>query len=132
MSSGLAAKTALSGGRATRLQDLIFPVGIVASVLVILVQLPTPLMDLLLSANVAVAVIMLLTTIYVRTPLEFSIFPSLLLATTLFRLVLNIATTRLILTHAAADGSSAAVSGVAGGGTSRARRTSPATSARPP
>ena len=43
---------------------------------------------------------MLLTTIYVRTPLEFSIFPSLLLATTLARLVLNVATTRLILTHA--------------------------------
>ena len=108
MSSGLALKTASSSGRATRLQDLIFPVGIVASVLVILVQLPTPLMDLLLSANIAIAVIMLLTTIYVRTPLEFSIFPSLLLATTLFRLVLNIATTRLILTHAAADGESAA------------------------
>jgi flagellar biosynthesis protein FlhA len=108
MSSGLATKTALSGGRATRLQDLIFPVGIVASVLVILVRLPTPLMDLLLSANIAIAVIMLLTTIYVRTPLEFSIFPSLLLATTLFRLVLNVATTRLILTRAAADGFMAA------------------------
>ena len=87
-----------------RLQDLIFPVGIVASVLVILVPLPAALMDLLLSANLAIAVIMLLTTIYVRTPLEFSIFPSLLLATTLFRLVLNVATTRLILTRAAADG----------------------------
>ena len=87
-----------------RLQDLVFPVGIVASVLVILVPLPAALMDLLLSANVAIAVIMLLTTIYVRTPLEFSIFPSLLLATTLFRLVLNVATTRLILTRAAADG----------------------------
>ena len=96
--------SASSSGRGTRLQDLVFPVGIVASVLVILVPLPTALMDLLLSANVAIAVIMLLTTIYVRTPLEFSIFPSLLLATTLFRLVLNVATTRLILTRAAADG----------------------------
>ena len=46
-------------------------------------------MDVLLASNVTVAVIMLLTTIYVRTPLEFSIFPSLLLATTLFRLVLE-------------------------------------------
>src|SRR5271166_328280 len=104
MSSGLALKTASSSGRATRLQDLAFPVGIVASVLVILVPLPAALMDLLLSANVAIAVIMLLTTIYVRTPLEFNIFPSLLLATTLFRLVLNVATTRLILTRAVADG----------------------------
>ena len=51
---------------------------------------------------------MLLTTIYVRTPLEFSIFPSLLLATTLGRLVLNVATTRLILTHAETQGMMAA------------------------
>ena len=71
-----------------------------ASLLVILVPMPPALMDLLLSANIAVAVVMLLTTVYVRTPLEFSIFPSLLLATTLGRLVLNIATTRLILTRA--------------------------------
>ena len=104
MSSGVASTSLLPAGRAMRLQDLIFPVGIVASVLVILVPLPAALMDLLLSANLAVAVIMLLTTIYVRTPLEFNIFPSLLLATTLFRLVLNVATTRLILTRAAADG----------------------------
>ena len=47
--------------------------------------------------------IVLLTTIYVRSPLEFSIFPTLLLATTLARLVLNVATTRLILTRAATD-----------------------------
>ena len=104
MSSGVASTSLLPAGRGMRLQDLVFPVGIVASVLVILVPLPAALMDLLLSANVAIAVIMLLTTIYVRTPLEFSIFPSLLLATTLFRLVLNVATTRLILTRAAADG----------------------------
>ena len=87
-----------------RLQDLILPVGMIASVLVIMVPLPSSLMDLLLSCNIAIAVIMLLTTIYVRTPLEFSIFPSLLLATTLFRLVLNVATTRLILTKAGSDG----------------------------
>ncbi len=104
MSSGVASTSLLPAGRGMRLQDLIFPVGIVASVLVILVPLPAALMDLLLSANLAIAVIMLLTTIYVRTPLEFNIFPSLLLATTLFRLVLNVATTRLILTRAAADG----------------------------
>ncbi len=83
-----------------RIRDLILPVGIIASVLVIMVPLPVGLMDLLLAANITIAVIMLLTTIYVRTPLEFSIFPSLLLATTLFRLVLNVATTRLILTRA--------------------------------
>ncbi|NUQ63473.1 MAG: flagellar biosynthesis protein FlhA [Pirellulales bacterium] len=91
-----------------RAQDLILPVGLIASVLVILIPLPTHLMDVLLAANITIAVIMLLTTIYVRTPLEFSIFPSLLLATTLFRLVLNVATTRLVLTHAETDGLMAA------------------------
>ena len=92
----------------SRLPDLILPVGIVSSVLVLMVTLPPGLMDLLLAINITVAVIMLLTTIYVRTPLEFSIFPSLLLATTLFRLVLNVATTRLILTRAESDGPRAA------------------------
>ena len=87
-----------------RVQELVLPVGIIASILVILLPMPTMAMDLLLSMNITIAVIMLLTTIYVRTPLEFSIFPSLLLATTLFRLVLNVATTRLILTRAQADG----------------------------
>ncbi|MGO8688204.1 MAG: flagellar biosynthesis protein FlhA [Thermoguttaceae bacterium] len=100
---------AVAGGpRFGRLRDLILPVAIIASVLVILVPLPPSLMDLLLSTNIAIAVIMLLTTIYVRTPLEFSVFPSLLLATTLFRLVLNVATTRLILTRAGSEGLSAA------------------------
>ncbi len=91
-----------------RLQDLILPVGLVCSVLVIIVPLPPGLMDILLSANITMAVIILLTTIYVKTPLEFSIFPSLLLATTLVRLVLNVATTRLILTRAGTEGHGAA------------------------
>ena len=91
-----------------RWRHLILPIGIVTSVLVIMVPLPVALMDLLLAANITVAVIVLLTTIYVKTPLEFSIFPSLLLATTLARLVLNVATTRLILTRAGSEGLNAA------------------------
>lgn len=84
-------------------QELILPLGFIFSVLVIMVPLPPALMDVLLAGNITVAVIVLLTTIYVRTPLDFSIFPSLLLATTLARLVLNVATTRLILTRAGSD-----------------------------
>jgi flagellar biosynthesis protein FlhA len=103
MASGVLPRTDRSLPTA-RAQDLILPLGLIASVLVILVPLPPSLMDLLLSANITVAVIMLLTTIYVRTPLEFSIFPSLLLATTLFRLVLNVATTRLVLTRGGSAG----------------------------
>ncbi|MBN1854971.1 MAG: flagellar biosynthesis protein FlhA [Pirellulales bacterium] len=91
------------GGLAARWQDLVLPIAIITSVLVILVPLPTMLMDILLAGNITIAVIVLLTTIYVRTPLDFSIFPSLLLATTLARLVLNVATTRLILTRAGTD-----------------------------
>jgi flagellar biosynthesis protein FlhA len=100
--------SAANGGFLGRSQDLIFPIAIIASVLVILVPLPAALMDVLLSANITIAVLVLLTTIYVRTPLEFSVFPSLLLATTLARLVLNVATTRLVLTRAGSDGINAA------------------------
>ena len=108
MSSGVASTAIAKPSPLARLQDLVLPVGLIASVLVILVPLPAGLMDLLLATNITIAVIMLLTTIYVRTPLEFSIFPSLLLSTTLFRLVLNVATTRLTLTRAGAAGTSAA------------------------
>ena len=85
--------------RLSRYKDLVLPLGLISSVLVILVPLPPALLDLLLAANITLSVIVLLTTIYVRTPLEFSVFPSLLLATTLMRLVLNVASTRLILTR---------------------------------
>lgn len=102
MSSVAAPRRAASGPWA-RIQDLILPVGLIACVLVILTPVPAGLMDLLLAANITIAVMMLLTTLYVRTPLEFSVFPSLLLVTTLFRLVLNVATTRLVLTHAVTD-----------------------------
>ena len=94
--------------RIANLRNLILPLCIVASVLVILIPLPTAVMDLLLTINITMAVIVLLTTIYVSTPLEFSIFPSVLLATTLGRLVLNVASTRLILTRAETEGIQAA------------------------
>ncbi|MBH06258.1 MAG: flagellar biosynthesis protein FlhA [Phycisphaeraceae bacterium] len=74
------------------------PVGFVSLLAVIVVPMHPMVMDLLISANLALAAIVLLTTIYVQRPLDFSVFPSLLLGTTLIRLVLNIATTRLILT----------------------------------
>ena len=91
-----------------RAKNLILPLLVMASVLVVLAPLPSGLVDLLLALNIATATLILLTTLFVRTPLEFSIFPSLLLATTLARLVLNVATTRLILTRAATDGLTAA------------------------
>jgi flagellar biosynthesis protein FlhA len=64
---------------------------------VLVIPLPAPVMDVLICGNIALAAVILLTTIYMSRPLEFSVFPSLLLGTTLFRLVLNVASTRLIL-----------------------------------
>ncbi|AMV32927.1 Flagellar biosynthesis protein FlhA [Pirellula sp. SH-Sr6A] len=83
-----------------RYTDAVVPIGIIACLVVILVPLPPSLLDVLLSANIAIGVVVLLTTIYIQSPLEFNIFPAMLVATTLSRLVLNLATTRLILTHA--------------------------------
>src|SRR3954463_516011 len=79
-------------------RGMLFPVAFISLLLVILVPLPPFVLDALLVANLTLSVIVLVTTIYVTSPLEFAVFPSLLLAVTLFRLVLNVATTRLILT----------------------------------
>ena len=86
------------------MRSLIVPIAFVMLLSVLLVPLPPAILDILISFNISLAVIVLLTTLYMKRALEFSVFPSLLLATTLLRLVLNIASTRLILT---ADASSA-------------------------
>src|SRR5213076_1199554 len=78
-------------------RGMLFPLAFISLLFVILVPLPAAMMDLLLILNLTLSAVVI-TTIYVQSPLEFSVFPSLLLATTLFRLVLNAATTRLILT----------------------------------
>ncbi len=79
-------------------RGILFPISCIGLLLVLLVPLPTQVLDFLLILNITLSVIVLVTTMYVKTPLEFAVFPSLLLAITLFRLVLNVATTRLILT----------------------------------
>lgn len=87
---------------------LILPVLIVSALVVVIVPISPMLLDLLLAANLTAAVILLLTTLFVARPVDFSAFPSLLLLTTLARLVLNVASTRLVLTGAATRGTSAA------------------------
>jgi len=89
--------------RIAKHRGLIVPLGFISLMIVILVPMPAWLMDILICLNISISVIVLLTTIYMEEPLEFSVFPSLLLGLTLFRLVLNIATTRLILTADAAS-----------------------------
>ena len=83
--------------RIAEYRHLIVPVGFLMLIGVLVVPLPTVMLDVLISANIALAAIVMLTTIYMKRPLDFSVFPALLLATTLFRLVLNVASTRLIL-----------------------------------
>src|SRR6059058_4182413 len=63
------------------------------------VPLPTVLLDMLLAINITGGVLILLVSMYVQKPLDFSVFPSLLLVATMFRLALNVSTTRLVLLH---------------------------------
>ncbi len=84
--------------RLHKYRGLIVPIGFIALLIVVLVPLPPAMLDVLICLNIALSVLILLTTIYMEQPLDFSVFPSLLLATTLLRLVLNVASTRLILT----------------------------------
>lgn len=72
---------------------------IMAVILMIIIPLPPFLLDLMFIINISLSVIILLTTMYIKEALEFSVFPSLLLITTLFRLSLNVSSTRLILTQ---------------------------------
>jgi flagellar biosynthesis protein FlhA len=88
--------------------DFAIPAAILLAVLVVLAPVPPAIVDLLLAANLTVSVLALLGALAARTPLEMSIFPTFLLGATLVRLVLNIATTRLILSRAAVDGAGAA------------------------
>ncbi|MFH1035761.1 MAG: flagellar biosynthesis protein FlhA [Pseudomonadota bacterium] len=73
--------------------------GVVAILVVMILPLPTFLLDILLAFNITFALVILLTGMYTLKPLDFSVFPSVLLVTTLFRLSLNVAATRLVLLH---------------------------------
>ena len=73
------------------------PVGVVGIVMLLVVPVPAWLLDVLIIVNILFALVILLTTMFVKRPLDFSVFPSLLLVATLFRLGLNVASTRLVL-----------------------------------
>lgn len=79
--------------------DSFMALGIIGILMMMIVPLPTMVLDLLLSLNISLGVVILLTTLYVHRPLDFSVFPSVLLIGTMFRLALNISTTRAILLH---------------------------------
>jgi flagellar biosynthesis protein FlhA len=79
--------------------EMMTVVGVVTVLVVMIIPLPSMLLDFLLALNITIAITILLIAMYTLRPLDFSIFPSLLLVTTLFRLSLNVASTRLILLH---------------------------------
>ncbi len=77
--------------------DLLFVLGLFGTIVLLVVPVPALVLDLLLAASIGISLLILLIIIYVKEPAEFSGFPTLLLAVTLFRLALNVASTRLIL-----------------------------------
>jgi flagellar biosynthesis protein FlhA len=87
-------------GRILGQTDILLAAGIITIVGMMIIPLPTALLDMLITINIAGSVVILLVAVYTEEPLSFSVFPSLLLVTTLFRLALNVSTSRLILLHA--------------------------------
>src|SRR5919205_3706422 len=83
--------------RLSRYSDVMLAGAVCAVVGMMIVPLPEPLLDLLIIVNLSLGLIMLLVAVYARDALQFSVFPSLLLLTTLFRLGIDISATRLIL-----------------------------------
>lgn len=79
--------------------DLLVAIGLLCILTVMIIPLPAFLLDLALAFSLATGILVLLVSLYIHKPLDFSVFPSLLLITTLFRLSLNVATTRIILSN---------------------------------
>lgn len=95
---------------------LAVPIGVVGIIMLLVVPVPPFLLDTLIILNIIFALLILLTSMFVRKPLDFSVFPSLLLVATLFRLGLNVASTRLVLGEAYAGQVIEAFGAIAVGG----------------
>ena len=100
MSAQLSLRSLRARAGAGAYSDLILAFGVVAIVALMILPLPTAVIDVLLAVNMSIGVALLLVAIYIPSPVAFSSFPSVLLISTLFRLSLAIATTRLILLDA--------------------------------
>lgn len=82
-----------------KLSQLAVPIGVVAVILMMVVPVPAAMLDFLIAINITGALLIVLVSMYVERPLDFSSFPSLLLVATLFRLALNISATRKVLSN---------------------------------
>src|SRR4051812_28592468 len=87
--------------------DLVIAGGVISTLLVMIIPIPAPLMDLLFVTSLTLSIAILLVSVYAAKPTDFSVFPTVLLFATLFRLSLNVASTRLVLLHGN-EGASAA------------------------
>ncbi len=96
--------------------DMLIAVSVVFVIMIMIVPLNSFLIDIFLSMSISISLLILFISMYIRKPLDFSVFPSVLLIVTLFRLSLNIASTRLILVHGD-EGASAAGQIIKGFGT---------------
>src|SRR4051812_19201599 len=87
--------------------DIALAVGVMTILVVLILPLPAMLLDMALAISIILSVLILMTSLFIQAPLEFSAFPTVLLIATMLRLALNLASTRLILAHGH-EGTSAA------------------------
>ena len=100
MSAAATAITVAPGrGILQQARDYVLPIGAISVIFVMLIPLPAAILDLLLAVSMAASVIVFLSSVQIRRAVELSVFPTLLLLLTLFRLALNIASSRRILLH---------------------------------
>jgi flagellar biosynthesis protein FlhA len=92
--------TTIRTGRITQYRDVIAAFGIVGIIVMMVIPLPASWLDFLITLNITISVLILMLAVFTKDPLEFSVLPSLLLTMTLFRLALNLSTTKLILLQA--------------------------------
>ena len=81
-------------------KDIMLAVMLLAVVFMMVLPLPPFLLDILIAINITISVVLMMMSVYINSPLQFSVFPAVLLITTLFRLALSVSTTRMILLEA--------------------------------
>ena len=86
-------------GSLLKRSDIGLAVGVMAILVILILPLPSPLLDFALAISITFSVLILMTALFIQTPLEFSAFPTVLLIATMLRLALNLASTRLILSR---------------------------------
>lgn len=91
--------TKINWGQLSQRSDIMASFGVVSILMLMVIPVPSILLDLLLALNITIALVILVISLYTVKAVEFSVFPAVLLVTTLFRLSLNVASTRLILLH---------------------------------